>query len=80
VTVKTNANVTLEVWGRRTRTVFEQGRAAKRDLLAVSAHRGARTEHVVVPARGLGQYVYVDVFLAKNVAEASYRVSVAARR
>ncbi|HSB39605.1 MAG TPA: S8 family serine peptidase [Gaiellaceae bacterium] len=77
VTVRPNANVSLEIWGRRTRSVFEQGAAARRDLIGVSAHAGARFERVTVKGRGVGQYVYVDVFLAKNVVQASYQVSVA---
>jgi Subtilase family len=80
VTVTTKGNANLEVWGRRTRTVLERGAAARRDLLGVSARGGNKTEHVVVPARGLGQYVYVDVFLGKNVAEASYTVRIATAR
>ncbi len=80
VTVATKGNADLEVWGRHTRTVLERGAAARRDLLGVSARRGSRTERVVVKGRGLGQYVYVDVFLGKNVAEASYRVRIATAR
>jgi hypothetical protein len=80
VTVKTNANVNLEVWRRRTRTVFERGAAAKRDLLGSSAHAGARRERVVVRGRGAGQYVYLDAFLAKSAREAGYRLSVATAR
>ena len=78
VTVKPNANVSLEVWGRQTRTVFETGAAAKRDLLGVSAHAGPRFERVRLRGRGAGQYVYLDVFLAKSVSSASYSVRVAA--
>jgi subtilisin family serine protease len=80
VTVTTNANVNLEIWGRRTRTVFERGAAARRDLLGVSAHAGARRERVVVRGHSAGQYVYLDVFLAKKVREAGYRLSVATAR
>ena len=78
--VRTNGNVTLEVWGRHTRTVFERGAAAKRDLLGTSAHAGARPERVVVRGRGLAQYVYLDVFLAGKTAEAGYKISVATAR
>jgi len=80
VTVATKGNADLEVWGRKTRSVLERGAAARRDLLGVSAHRGSKIERVVVPARGLGQFVYVDVFLGKNVAEASYSVRIATAR
>jgi hypothetical protein len=77
VTVRPSANTTLEVWGRGTRTVFERGKAAQRDLLATSAHAGRRFERVTLQGRGVGQYVYVDVFLAKNIVQASYSLSVA---
>src|SRR5829696_4115664 len=77
VTVRPTANVTLEIWGRRTRTVFERGKAAKRDLIGSSAHAGRRFERVTVQGRGVGQFVYVDVFLAKNVVQASYTLSIA---
>ena len=80
VTVRAEANVDLEVWGRHTRTVFERGAAARRDLLGMAAHKGSRFERVTIRARGVGQYVYVDVFLAKGVTQASYSVSVATAR
>ena len=77
VTVKPTANATLEVWGRRTTTVFERGKAAKRDLIGSSAHAGRRFERVTVQGRGVGQFVYVDVFLARKVVQASYTLSIA---
>jgi hypothetical protein len=80
VTVRTHGDTNLEVWGRKTRTVFERGAAARRDLLGVSVHKGSRTERVVVKGRGLGQYVYVDVFLGKRAAEASYTLSLSTAR
>ncbi|HEY6835321.1 MAG TPA: S8 family serine peptidase [Gaiellaceae bacterium] len=79
VTVRPSANVNLEVWGPQTRTVFERGAAARRDLLGLSAHRGTRTERVIVHGGGSGQWVYVDAFLAKGVRDAAYTVSVNAR-
>ena len=80
VTVKPDVNVSLEVWGRRTTTVFERGAAAKRDLLGSSTLPGARSERVVVNGRGLGQYVYLDVFLPKPVREAGYTIRVGTSR
>jgi hypothetical protein len=77
VTVRPTANATLEIWGRRTTTVFERGKTARRDLIGASAHAGARFERVKVRGRGVGQYVYVDVFLPKNVVGASYSLSIA---
>jgi Subtilase family len=77
VTVRPSANVSVELWGRRTTTVFEQGAAARRDLLGSSAHPGKRFERVTLKGRGSGQYVYADVFLPRNVVQASYTLSVA---
>ncbi len=77
VTVRPNANVNLELWGKKTTTVFEQGSAAKRDLLGVSAHAGARFERIILKGRGSAQYVYADVFLPKTGVRASYSLSVA---
>ena len=77
VTVRPTANATLEIWGRRTTTVFERGAAAQRDLIGTSAHAGRRFERVTVAGRGVGQYVYADVFLTKKVVQASYTLSVA---
>jgi Subtilase family len=80
VNAHTSANVNLEVWGRKTRTVYERGAAAKRDLLGVSAHAGARPERIVVKGRGVGQYVYVDVFLAKTPRDAGYKLNLSTAR
>jgi hypothetical protein len=76
VTARPGSKVDLEVWGRRTRSVFERGAAARRDLLGVSAHRRATRERVVVRGRGAGQFVYLDVFLTKRLREAGYTISV----
>ena len=79
-TARPNANVSLEIWGKRTRTVLETGVAAKRDLLGASAHAGPRFERVTLRGRGVGQYVYVDVFLAKKVASARYSLRIEASK
>ena len=77
VTVRPSANVDLELWGRQTKTVFERGTAARRDLLGVSAHPSARFERVTLKGRGTGQFVYADVFLPKSGLQASYKLSIA---
>jgi subtilisin family serine protease len=77
VTVRPSANVSLEIWGRATRTVLETGAAARRDLVGVSAHAGSRFERVTLRGHGAGQYVYVDVFLAQKAAAATYSLRVA---
>jgi hypothetical protein len=79
-TLRPSANVNLEVWGPRTRTVFERGAAARRDLLGVSSHRGTARERVVVRGGGAGKYVYVDAFLGKGVRDAGYTLSVVSAR
>ncbi|HEY2938331.1 MAG TPA: hypothetical protein VGJ27_00815, partial [Gaiellaceae bacterium] len=56
----------------------ETGAAARRDLLGASAHAGPRFERVTLRGRSVGQYVYVDVFLARKVASAGYSLSIAA--
>jgi hypothetical protein len=77
VTVRPTANVNLEVWGRRTRTVFERGAAARRDLLGLSAHAGNHFERVTIQGRRSPQFVYVDVVPNKKVVRASYTLRVA---
>jgi subtilisin family serine protease len=77
VTVRPNANLDLELWGKRTTTVFEHGTLAKRDLLGVSTHAGAKFERITLKGRGSGQFVYADVFLPKNGIQAAYKLSVA---
>jgi hypothetical protein len=76
VTVRPSANVSLQLWGRRTTTVFEQGASARRDLIGASARSGKRVERVTLNGRGSSQYVYADVFLSKNVVLASYTLNV----
>ena len=75
--MRPNANVNLELWGKKTTTVFERGAAARRDLLGVSAHAGSRFERITLRGRGSAQFVYADVFLPKSGVQASYSLSVA---
>jgi hypothetical protein len=75
VTARTRsaANVNLALWGPPARTVYERGRALRRDLLAFSQHSGSRAERVTVVNRtGRGAYFFVDAFLGKGVGEADY--------
>ena len=57
--------------------IFERGSAAKRDVLGTSAHTGARFERITLKGRGVGQFVYADVFLPKSGVQANYTLSVA---
>ena len=80
-TLRANADVQLAAWGPKTRSVFERGAALKRDLVGSSFRRGTAREAVRVENRaGRGAYLYLDVFLARNVARATYRLSVATQR
>ena len=76
------ANVNLALWGPKTRTVYEQGKAQKRDLIAFSERPGSRADTVAGRnASRAGAYFFVDAFLGKRVSRASYslRVSVSRR-
>jgi subtilisin family serine protease len=76
------ANVDLGLWGPLTKSVYERGRPLKRDLVGYSQHKGSRGERVGTRnGTGRGSYFFVDAFLGKGAARASYalRVSVARR-
>jgi subtilisin family serine protease len=77
VALRPNANADLEVWGPKTSTVFEHGKAARRDLIAASAHPGKRLERVTLKGRGVGRFVYADVFLPKKGVQANYKLTIA---
>jgi hypothetical protein len=80
VTAAGHANVDLAVWGPRTRTVFERGRALRRDLLGLSERAGTRADSVTVHSTSArGRYAYVDVFLGQHVARTTYSLSVSTR-
>ena len=84
VTARTSsaANVDLALWAPQTKSVYERGRPLKRDLVDYSQHKGSRGERVTTRNKtGRGSYFFVDAFLGKGVAEASYalRVSVGRR-
>src|SRR5438105_981467 len=76
VSIKPNANVNVEVWGPKTKSVFEKGKALRRDLIAIGARPGKARETVTVRNPGPGLYVYVDAFLGKRVGDAAYALSV----
>jgi hypothetical protein len=76
------ANVNVALWGPKTRSVYERGKALKRDLIAFSERSGSRTDAVRGRnTSGAGAFYYVDAFLGKRVEAASYslRVSVSRR-
>jgi subtilisin family serine protease len=77
-------DVDLDLWGLKTRTIFERGVALKRDRLASSERLGKRQEVVRYTNRTRhGVTLYADVFLGKQIRSAAYSLSVtpaAARR
>jgi hypothetical protein len=77
LTVRPSANVDLETWGPRTSTVTERGAALRRDLLGASAKPGPTAESLVVRGRASGRYVYVNVFLGRQVETATYSLTLA---
>ena len=80
-TLRANGDVQLAAWGPRTRTVFERGAAMRRDLIATSFRRGTAREVVRVSNTGRrGAFVYLDVFLARNVERATYKLALTTQR
>jgi hypothetical protein len=76
-----SANVSLALWGPKTRTVYERGRALRRDLVAYSQHSGNRPE--LVSGRNAtrrGAFYFVDTFLGKRVGGAPYSLKVSVSR
>ena len=80
LTVRPSANVDVETWGPRTASVTERGAAQRRHLLGTSAKPGATPESLVVHGRATGRYVYVNVFLGRQVEAATYSLILAPAR
>jgi hypothetical protein len=80
IALKPTANVNLELWGPKTRTVFEKGGVLKRDLVAASAHPGKALERVRIRNSGPGVHAYVDAYLGKNVRSATYALAITTAR
>jgi Subtilase family len=75
------ANVNVALWGPKTRTVYERGKALKRDLIAFSERSGSNPDVVAGRNRtGAGAFYYVDAFLGKRVGSASYSLKVSVSR
>jgi subtilisin family serine protease len=76
VRLKPNANVNLAVWGPKTKTVFERGKALKRDLRAVSSKKGTKAELIALKNSGPSTFVYIDAYLGRGVGGAQYAISI----
>ena len=80
-TLRPNGDAQLAAWGPRTRSVYERGAALKRDLIQVSARKGTARDVVrATNATRRGTYLYLDVFLARRVHRATYKLAVATER
>jgi hypothetical protein len=80
VTTQGSGDVNVAVWGGRTTTIYERGRALRRDLLGFSERRGTRVDAVTVGNTSRrGRYVYADVFLGPGAGAASYTLTVSGR-
>jgi serine protease len=80
-TLRPNADAQLAAWGPKTKTVFARGAALKRDLVATSFRRGTAREVVRVQNETRrGAWLYLDIFLARNVQRATYKLSITTLR
>ena len=79
--LKPTANVNLAVWGPKTRSVFERGKALKRDLIAAGTKKGAAAENIAIRnSTRAAAILYVDAFLGKNVGGARYSLAIRTAR
>jgi subtilisin family serine protease len=71
VQVSADARLSLELWGPKTRTVYEKGAAKRRDLL--TARGPSRTPHVsTTNSSGKTRVAYVNAYLGKGVLDGRY--------
>ena len=78
--VRPTANVTFVAWRTGTRSVFERGKARRRDLIATSARPGTRTEMVRIEnTRKRGFFAYLDIYPARGVSAAQYSLAISSR-
>ena len=78
---RSGQDVDLALWGPKARSVYERGRALRRDLLSFSQRPGSRPELVTAKNKSSrGAYYFVDAFLGKRVGRASYLLKVSLAR
>jgi hypothetical protein len=78
---RSGQDVDLALWGPQAVSVYERGRPLKRDLLSFSQLPGSHSEFVTAKNKtGRGAYYFVDAFLGKRVAQASYVLTVSVAR
>jgi subtilase family protein len=70
-------DIDLDLWGVRTRSIFEKGKALKRDLLGAAERPGKRQELIRYANRGRrGLILFADVFPGKGIRSVNYGLSV----
>lgn len=80
ISVQGSDNVDLQAWRASTRSIAEQGAAAKRDLAATSAKAGTAMDRIVINNTSKsGSFYYADVFPGVNVGDAAYTLSITTR-
>jgi hypothetical protein len=63
--------MSVELWGQKTRTVYEKGAAKRRDLLA--ARGPSRTPHAsTTNSSGKTRVAYVNAYLGRGVLDGRY--------
>jgi hypothetical protein len=71
VRVSASAQTNVELWGPKTRTVYEKGAAKRRDLIAARGP-GPTPKASATNSTGKTRVAYVNVFLGKGVLDGSY--------
>jgi hypothetical protein len=71
-TVTASDDVRVEAWGPATKTVYSTGHAQRRNLLGSSFVAGESTGNLAIRGRSPGRYVYLDVFLEREIVSGSY--------
>ena len=83
VTMKPDADITLELWGPLTQTVTETGSARRRDLLGISGRPGTQAETIRWTNKGTkAVVVYSDVYFptGSSALDADYTMTVKTAR
>jgi hypothetical protein len=79
--VKGTDDVTVDVWGPKTRTVFAGGQARRRHLLDTTTVLAGSTGGLTLRGSLSGRYVYVSIYLAeKELLSGSYTLTLESAR